>query len=255
MGAATRSLLWRALALTLTLEALLVPAVLFWPNFRDNLDSLRGMMPFKAARDMLDQFGSAGAAGYVCGQQFFKACNTLGTAAAVLFAAGAVAGEAHRGTLELWLSRPVPRRRLLLERWGAGALALVLPVFLTSATIPWLIGQADVEEEIALSAMLLCAAHQSALLLAIYSATFFCSSVGSNPMAIGFAMLFLTVFQFAIYLIERVTHYSLFRLADIPRFIAICERGELDLRIVLPLLCASGVFVLASVLAFDRRVP
>ena len=63
--------MWRALALTLTLEALLVPAVLFWPNFRDNLDSLRGMMPFKAARDMLDQFGSAGAAGYVCGQQFF----------------------------------------------------------------------------------------------------------------------------------------------------------------------------------------
>jgi len=216
MGTGTRSLVLRSLALAVVLEMLLVPAVLFWPSFRDNIDSLRGLMPFKVARDMLEQFGQAGAAGYICGQQFFKACNTLGTAAAVLFAAGAVAGEAHRGTLELWLSRPISRRRLLLERWAGGALALVVPVFLTSATIPWLVTLVD--EEIGLQAMLLCAAHQSALLLAFYSATFFCSTVGSNPLGIGFAMLLFTIFEFAIYLIEKVTHFSLFRLADIPRW-------------------------------------
>jgi ABC-type transport system involved in multi-copper enzyme maturation permease subunit len=58
---------------------------------------------------------------YVTGQHFFKGCNTLGTAAAVLLAVGAVAGEAHRGTLEIWLARPLSRRRILSERWVQGA--------------------------------------------------------------------------------------------------------------------------------------
>ena len=253
MGGGTRALLLRALAFLLVLELLLVPAVLFWPNFRDNIDALRGLMPFKAAREMLDQFGSAGAAGYVCGQQFFKACNTLGIAAAVLFAAGAIAGEAHRGTLEIWISRPVSRKRLLLERWAGGAAALAIPVFLSSATIPWLSG--FVEEQIALEAMLLCAAHQSALLLAFYSATFFFSTLGSNPLGIGFAMLLFAIFQFAIYLVEKLTHYSVFRLADIPTFIEICSSRSLELSIVLPLLAVSAIFVIASLLAFERRVP
>lgn len=253
MGAQTRSLVLRGLALMVVLELLLVPAVLFWPNFRENLDALRGMMPFKAAREMLDQFGSAGAAGYICGQQFFKACNTLGTAAAVLFAAGAIAGEAHRGTLEIWISRPISRRRLLLERWAGGALAVIVPVFATSATIPWLAGHVD--EQVSLAAMMLCAAHQSALLLALYSATFFFSTLGSNPLGIGFGMLLFAIFQFAVYLIERVTHYSLFRLADIPVFIKICDTQRLQPAIVLPLLGASALLLLGSLFAFERRVP
>ncbi len=253
MHAGVRSLFLRALGFAIVLETLLVPAILFWPKFRENIDSLRGLMPFKAARDMLDQFGQAGAAGYVCGQQFFKACNTLGTTAAVLFAAGAIAGEAHRGTLELWLSRPISRRRLLLERWASGALAVVIPVFLTSSSIPWLL--TFVDEKLPLGAMLLCAAHQSALLVAIYSATFFFSTLGSNPLGIGFGMLMFSIFQFAIYLIEKVTHYSLFRLADIPRFITICETGRLDWQVVAPLLLTSALFVCASMIAFERRVP
>ncbi len=253
MSNSTRSILLRGLAFTLVLELLLVPAVLFWPNFRDNIGALQAMMPFKAARELLDQFGQAGATGYICGQQFFKACNTLGTAAAVLFAAGAVAGEAHRGTLELWLSRPISRRRLLLERWLGGALAIVLPVFLTSSTIPWLASHDD--EHLPLWPILLCAAHQSCLLLTLYSATFFFSTVGSNPLGIGFAMLLFSIFQFAIYMIETITHYSLFRLADIPTFVEICNRGALNPRIVLPLLLVSVLFIVVSLIAFERRVP
>jgi ABC-type transport system involved in multi-copper enzyme maturation permease subunit len=253
MSTSARSIFLRALALFVVLELLLVPAILFWPSFRDNVASLQLMMPFKAARQILDQFANTGALGYICGQQFFKACNTLGTAAAVLFAAGAVAGEAHRGTLELWLSRPLSRRRILLERYASGALAVVIPVLLTTATIPWL--ATFVEEELELVPLLLCAVHQSCLLLAFYSATFFFSTVGTNPLGIGFAMLLFTIFEFAIYLIEKVTHWSLFRLADIPQFVKIAERGALDPRLVLPLLGASALFLGASLFAFERRVP
>ena len=253
MSSSTRSIVLRGLAFALVLELLLVPAVLFWPSFRDNVATLQVMVPFKAARAILDDFTQAGATGYICGQQFFKACNTLGVMAAVLFAAGAVAGEAHRGTLELWLSRPISRRRLLLERWSGGALAIVLPVFLTTATIPWL--STYVNEHMRLAPLLLCAAHQSSLLLAFYSATFFFSTVGSNPLGIGFAMLLFSIFQFAIYLIETITHYSIFRLADIPTYVEICNKRALNLHIVLPLLAVSILFVVASLLAFERRVP
>ena len=44
---------------------------------------------------------AAGVSAYVTAQHFFKGCNTLGAACAILFAFGAIAGEAHRGTLYL----------------------------------------------------------------------------------------------------------------------------------------------------------
>jgi ABC-type transport system involved in multi-copper enzyme maturation permease subunit len=70
-------------------------------------------------------------------QHFFKGCNALGGMVAVIFAMNAVAAEAQRGTLEIWLARPLSRRRLLLERWAAGAIWLSLPVF-RPLTIPFL---------------------------------------------------------------------------------------------------------------------
>src|SRR5207244_3420014 len=105
--------------------------------------------------------------GYVLVQHFFKGCNAIGTAAAVLFAAPAIAGEAQRGTLEILLARPFSRTRILCERYVAGALALTLPIFLTTPTIPFL--AARVHEEAELAPYLWCALHQALFLLALYS--------------------------------------------------------------------------------------
>ena len=89
------------------LELMLVGAVLYWPNFEGNLESVRALSsPIPALRDIINDIEETGVFGYISGQHFFKGCNTLGTAAAVLFAVGAVAGEAHRGTLEILLARP-----------------------------------------------------------------------------------------------------------------------------------------------------
>jgi ABC-type transport system involved in multi-copper enzyme maturation permease subunit len=253
MGHESRAALWRALAFAVVLEALLVPAILFWPQFRDNLDNLKGMVPIHSLRRILDNMGDAGAAGYVTGQQFFKACNTLGTAAAVLFAMGAVAGEAQRGTLELWLARPMSRKRLLFERWLQGALALALPVYLTTASIPWLL--TFVEEELGQWPLCLCSTQQVLLLLAIYSATFLCSTMGRSPLTIGFGMLLFMIFEFALYLIQEVTHYSIYRLTDVPHFITIVERERLDPVVIASLALAIAVFLGASMFAFERRVP
>lgn len=236
------------------LEAMLVAAVLYWPNFEENVDALRTMAaPIPALVDLVSKIEDTGVLGYVTGQHFFKGCNTLGAAAAALFAASAIAGEAHRGTLEIWLARPFSRTRLLTERWLAGALALGIPIFATTLTIPWLVDRVD--EYVELVPMLLCAIHEGAFLLAIYSLTFLLSTVGSHPTRIALIVLFLTTFQFAIYMVKQVTHYSLFRLADIEVFVGIADDRVLDWSILGPLLALVVAGYVASVLLIRHRVP
>lgn len=254
MERALRSYLGPALGYLLVLEGLLAAAILFWPSFRDNVESLKAIAgPLPMLRDMVTQIGAAGVAAYVHGQHFFKGCNTLGTAAAILFAMSAVAGEAHRGTLELWLARPFSRPRLLLERYFAGALALVLPVFLSTASVPWLLG--FVGESMALGPLMLCAAHQSLFLLALYSATFLCSTLASRPILIALWMIFFTTLEFSLYLVKTLTDYSIFRLTDIETFARITSRGALAPAPTLGLALLSLALTAASLHAFARRVP
>jgi ABC-type transport system involved in multi-copper enzyme maturation permease subunit len=253
MGREIRSVLPRTLGYLLVLEALLVAAILFWPKFEENLDAFLEMAPNQVLGGFVTAIARGGVIAYVNLQHFFKGCNTLGAAAAVLFASGAVAGEAHRGTLEIWLSRPLSRRRILLERFAIGALAVVIPVFLTSLTVPALL--ARVHEETRLVPLLLCSAHQSLFLLAIYSATFFFSSVGRSPARIAFGMLLFTILEFAIYLVMEATHASIFRLVDIQVLARIWTTGRLDPGICVPLAVFSALALAASLFAFERRVP
>ena len=218
-----------ALAYAVLLEAMLAAAILFWPEFAASVQAFR---PFTEALpvmgDLRGKVEDKGAIAYVLGQHFFKGCNALGTAAAVLFAAPAIAGEAHRGTLEMWLARPVSRTRLLLER---------------------------VEEYEPYAPYLLCAAHQSLFLLAVYSVTFLCSCLGSNPNRIALSLLFVTVFEFALYMVKSVTHWSLYRLCDMDLLLALAEDGRWNA----PVVSTLGATVVASVAlswwVFQRRTP
>jgi ABC-2 type transport system permease protein len=253
MGREIRANLLRALAVGVVLEAMLVAAILFWPDFRENIPSILKMVPGRIMGGFVDAIVRGGAPAYAVLQHFFKGCHMLGGAAAILFASGAVAGEAHRGTLELWLSRPVTRKRLLLERYALGALAVAVPIVATSATIPGLFGL--VGERVLLAPFLLCAAHESIFLLAIYSATFLLSAVGRRPATIAFGMILFLVLEFALYLVMEATHVSIFRLADLEDFNAILATGSLAWKVLLPLLLASGLFLGLSLHAFERRVP
>ena len=243
-----------SVAFFVILELMLVAAILYWPSFSENIGAVRTLIGgIPAVGDLLDELEDAGVFGYIAGQHFFKGCNTLGTAAAALFAAGAVAGEAHRGTLEILLARPYSRARILAERYLAGLLAFGLPIFLTSATIPWLAEQVD--EIVDLESFLLGSVHQTVFLLVIYSAAFLLSTLGSNPTRIALTVLFVTTFMFAIYMIKVVTKYSLYRLCDLGDFIDIETSRTLNWHVLGPLLGVSAVLVAASLAAFRRRVP
>jgi len=243
----------QSLAYFLILELMLVAAILYWPNFAENVDALKLLAPIPVLKNLVGELEDTGVIGYVTGQQFFKGCNTLGTAAAVLFAVGAVAGEVHRGTLELWLARPYSRGRLLAGRWLRGAIAFSVPVFVSTLTLPWLCSLVD--EPMEYLPLVLCAVHQCLFLGAIYTATFLLSAVGSQPTHIALIVLFLTTAEFAIYMVERVTHYSLFRLTDIDDFLGIYQRGSLDWSVCGPLAGATVLLYGAAHVAFRRRVP
>ena len=239
---------------TLVLEAMLVPAILFWPEFSANLESIRAMarnVPI-LGDEMLSKIDESGFPAYVVAQHFFKGANALGTAAAILFAAPAIAGEAHRGTLELWLARPYSRARLLSERWAAGALALTLPVFLTSLSIPFLAERVDEYE--AYGPYLACAAHQALFLLALYALTFLGSCLGSNPNKLAMVAMFVAVAQFALYMVKTVTHASIFRLCDMDVLMAVAA-GSWNVPIVLALAATVVLALVASVLVLRRRCP
>ena len=81
---------WRYLVLYslgefIILELMLVAAILYWPNFEANVDNLRALAaPIPALSDLIDTIEDTGILGYIAGQHFFKGCNTLGAAAAVL---------------------------------------------------------------------------------------------------------------------------------------------------------------------------
>ncbi len=248
-----RSLLLYTLLYTIVMELMLVAAVLYWPDFEQNVDALRLLAPIKSVKDIVQEIEQEGVIPYITSQQFFKGGNTLGTAAAVLFAVGAVAGEAHRGTLELLLARPYSRLRILSERWLFGAVCCCLPVFLTSATIPWM--GSWIDEDFDIVPLMLCSVHESLFLLAVYGAAFFCSTIGSNPTRIALVLLFVSTFQFAIYFIEVVTKWSLYRLADLKDFTKIYEDYALDWTVCGPLVAAIVLSFTASYLAFRRRLP
>jgi ABC-type transport system involved in multi-copper enzyme maturation permease subunit len=246
--------LWGMLAWFVVLELLLAAAILFWPSFEENLGPLRAFAgPFEVGREIFDRLEQGGVVAYVNGQHFFKGCNAVGSLTAVVFAMGAIAGEAQRGTLEIMLARPLTRRRILFERWIAGALAVSLPVFATSATVPWLLGFVD--EEMSLGPLMLASAQQSALLLSVYSVTFLFSCIGSRPIVLGFSMMLFVLFEFGIYIIKYVTHGSIFRLTDIGVFQRIVNTQALDWRLFGPLVAVVALALLASHLVFARRVP
>lgn len=253
MGSARRLYLLAGIFHLVVLEALLVPAILFWPDFAKSIAPLKALAPLDVLKDLVSAVERTGVEAYVHIQHFFKGCHALGGVVAVLLAVLAVSAEAWRGTLEIQLARPIPRWRLFAERWTGGALALVGPVFATTLTIPWLL--ARVGERMELSTLALGAVHESLFLLAIYAAAFLASCLSDKPFAIAFVALLLAVFQFAIYVVKVWTHWSVFRLADPFVFERLARTGSLDPALALPL---AGFVALCTALAwvsFARRTP
>jgi len=116
----------------LGLLALALVTLIFFPTITDfpELDRMMAEMApaAKALIGVVVDFASP--VGYLNSQVFFVMAPLLFLIIAIGFGSGAIAGEEERGTLELLLSNPLPRWRVVAEKFAAlvvyiGVLALI----------------------------------------------------------------------------------------------------------------------------------
>jgi len=99
----------------------------FWPSIRDNASQFNGYLENlpQAVRNMLGTNDFSTPSGYVASEVFAFVQPTLLLVYAIGAGARAIAGEEEEGTLDLLLSTPIPRRRVLLDSaWAVLACAL-----------------------------------------------------------------------------------------------------------------------------------
>ena len=253
---------WMTLVYLLLLELMLVAAVFYWPTLAEQLQrnpAMENLIPadfarrwFKAMKNPDD--GVAYPA-YMAIQQYFKGCNIVGIACAVLLGTGAFAGERENGTLEFLLSRPISRGRVLAGKVTVMAACVVLPIVLSSlSSIPlsWCI-----DRDLPLLPTLLAAAHASLFVVAFLLLTVAVSVVMQAQVHVAFAVGGFVVVQVGIYFVQVLRQGSVFRLADFEMFAPIMAGNTSALRLFLGtdlwLLLACVAIYLVSHLLLRRR--
>jgi len=144
---------WQILGFGLALAIIGALDVLIWPSYRDTLQNLD--LPPALQALLGSDLSIATPAGFLS-SEFFSWTPVLLIVYAVLQGTGAVAGEEGAGTLELLLSQPVTRTRVLLEKAGTVLLGSVAILALALAgfamTVPFVaidVGLPDVAVAVA----------------------------------------------------------------------------------------------------------
>jgi ABC-2 type transport system permease protein len=248
---AIRDVAWKSLAAAALLEVHLVIAIRYFPDFEQNLDAIRKIVPFEPFRKVIDATAKRGFDGYLALQHFFKATNTFGTFAAVFFGMGAVAGEVERRTIELLLSRPISRTRILATKYVAGALGLLLPLFLVTATaIPL---ARTIDEPVAAGPLFLQAVHSGLFLLALYSLTFALSTAMSDSARVAYLVLGVSVIEFSLLVLREASAVSYYKLVDISVLLQIVATDRLPWATDLGMAAASAALFAVAVVRFRTR--
>ncbi len=211
-----RELRWMTLAYLVILEAMLVPAILLWPNLRGEIPAIGRILPFDFIQRLVagvsNQDESAAYLSYIAIQAFFKGVNVMGIASAVLFGTGLIARERECLTLEFLLARPISRSRVLFAKFTVAAIALVVPIFLVSwSAIAW---SQLIDEQLPFWELTLASVHSSAFVLAFLAFTLICSVLAHNQVQAAFVVGVAVVIQVTLYFIQDIRVASVFRISD-----------------------------------------
>jgi ABC-2 type transport system permease protein len=168
-----RGLVWWMLGMA----ALALLTVAFWPSLRDQAglaDFLESFPP-----ELLALFGIENAqelltpAGFVSSRLYASIGPILLTVFAISVGTSVIAGEEDRGTMDLLLSQPVARRRLVLE----GTAAMVVLVTILAATLLGVLFATNPVFDLQFSGSAIVAANVGVALLALV--------YGSLALAVG----------------------------------------------------------------------
>jgi ABC-2 type transport system permease protein len=249
-------LFWRehrmlALGYTGILGAALTAATLYWPNLRDaGILTLVQYLPFEPLKEFAEGFEREGFWAYFAVQHLFRGAGMFGVAAAGLMGSGIVAREVDNRTAELLLSRPISRSRILMERWFAGAVLLLVPLLATTCLAAYLAPQ--VEEVLDIKTALAATVFAWLFPLAAFSITMFFSTLFSNQIKAAILVLGVSILQMAFYLIPELWNYSIFNIIDLDVTLKF-TRGEFPMQEASTLATVSLVSVAASICSFRRR--
>lgn len=246
-----RDFVWLALGYYVVLQVALVAAVLYWPDFRENIPAISKLIPIDAIRSMVEAIEKEGYWAYFALQQFFKGANLFGLAAAAIFGTGIVAREADNRTAEFLLSRPVSRSRILLVRWTLGALLVSLPVFLSSVGGMLLSPVVD-EPMPAFGAIVRASLYLSLFLSMLFTVTVWLSAHFEHQLRAGVVLVGLGLLQFALYLVKGVGDFTLFKLVDSQALLPLAEGGFPWIQAGCMVL-VTGIFLALALRKFARR--
>lgn len=250
-----RSSLVRGGGLFVLLAAHLAVVLHFFPAFQEQKSALLKLAELAGGVLASDaNLASKSEWGFFSSQQFFKLANTLGAGAGVVFAAGAVAGETQRGTLEIYLARPVSRARLFAERYLAGALALAVPIIASSAMFETLAAWNGVEVRTTDAQMVRAAVYQCAFVSMFYAASYAVSVFATRALSVVLGLLFFTIGMYALYLVPEANAWSIFQWTDVETFVKLENRWASPWQFARPLL-VTAVLTLVAWIGFRRRLP
>lgn len=239
-----------AIGYSLLLALNIVASIQYWPDLRDNVPAALKLIPLAPLQQFFKAMEDYGYWAYVCFQQFWKAAGVFGVAAAGLMGTGIVARDADNRTAELLLSRPVSRGAVFFQRWLAGALLLLLPLFATSLVAVQM--APGVQESLDLAIAMRGTAYVALFVLAVYSLTCAASAWSSHQLRAAVLVMGFMLLQFALYMIKGVWNWSLYNLIDLDPLIPISD-GVMPWSNAAIMAGATAAFYGFGWWAFERR--
>lgn len=248
------------IAYALILELMLLPAILLWPDLRRAGSALGEMMPAEFMRDIFRQVMSpdddAAYRAYMAVQMFFKGVNIVGVSAAVLMGTGLIARERENQTLEFLLARPASRSSILWGKFWVVAVAVAVPIFLTSWSAIPLSRIPSVDHELPFGVVTIAAFHNACFVVMILALTTLFSVVARSQVHTAFWIGAVVIVQVAIYFVQEIRVASAFRLSDFDVYgpVMAGNRGFLDLfgGLTVWVLLATAVVYVAADRTFRR---
>lgn len=246
---ALADLRWQVVWYGVGLAFLCTLVVYLYPSYQEQFGSFE--IP-EAMKPLLGDAGYDTPEGFLTAE-FFSTGPVLALVFAIMAGTALIAGEENAGTLELLLSQPLSRRRLILEKMAAFAVASMSIAVLID--IGWLLSVPFVEIDISLSKLLLGTFLMVPPLLFVGMLALWASvAVASRKMATGLVSAYVVASFFLNYLAELV---DVLRPARWLSFNAYMNAGVLtsgvDFLRLAVLLIASLVLALLSVRAFENR--
>jgi len=240
----------KILAFTILMSAVSIVQVLFWPKIKVMVPLVLEQLP-DFLQGMVGGIATEGFIFYIITQQLIKNGVIFGTGLAILLGASAISRETEAGTLELLLSRPVSRSRILVEKFVFNAVALSIPVIF-STMIAWPAAML-VNEAIDPLALLIAAIYCYLVLLVIFAFTFMIGVVLDEQMKVLSTSLALCIVMMLLVIFEETMYFSLYGYIypDVLRPIFVAGRVPYLLAFAMALISAS--FLVLSYLLFRKK--